>query len=621
MKHSPFVALLILGALVGPTGNAAVLTVNSAADNLTADDRLTLREAVLLVNHSGNAFAAFGRGLTPGEAGRISGVFSGDLILIEPGTYTLTLDTGATDEQRGDLDLTVSSTMLIGAGAAQTAIVQTVVGERVLEVNPGLLPDFAFTALGLTIRGGSEATGIGGGGLICGAPGNRTTLENCAFIDNHASGQGTPVGGAIAGLGGTLTVIGCRFEANSAQGGGGAIFYDSPTAVSVSRSTFAHNQSASNSAGGGALAIAGAAGNVTLQHCAFESNQCAGGGGGGALFLSAGTLDARLSRFVGNTAAVAAHGSVLRETGGTAENNWWSRNAGSAADAVVGPTITAWLQLRHRANPASLYVNQSAALVADLFGRNAGGPVPASDLVGLPPFPVPGAARFGNALRGTLSGVAMQFLDGMATATFNAGPLAGSGGADVTADAQTVTAAITILPNAPPVAGQDQLGTVENTAVSAPVIKLLANDTDPDGDTLSLTAVSPMSANGGTVVLAGDQVTYQPSAGFTGLDKFTYTLDDGHGASAQGEVHVVVLPGNAPSANTVAIRLEGDKRVLVFAGIPGQAYRVEWAPAVTGPWTAFPGNLTAGATGLIEFEDTTTPPPPQRFYRVVALNP
>src|SRR5207249_1506686 len=49
----------------------ATLTVNSAADNTTADGVLTLREAVLLVNNGGDATAALSRSLMAGEAAQV----------------------------------------------------------------------------------------------------------------------------------------------------------------------------------------------------------------------------------------------------------------------------------------------------------------------------------------------------------------------------------------------------------------------------------------------------------------------------------------------------------------------------------------------------------------------
>ena len=127
------------------------------------------------------------------------------------------------------------------------------------------------------------------------------------------------------------------------------------------------------------------------------------------------------------------------------------------------------------------------------------------------------------------------------------------------------------LPNHPPVARNDTLGTTENRPVAAPVVKLLANDTDPDGDSLAITAVSASSMHGGTVLLTAGVVTYTPAMGFAGDDRFTYTVGDGRGGTAEGTVAVTVTPSDALSLNLVAIKVEGHRRVVRFAGIPGQS--------------------------------------------------
>jgi hypothetical protein len=54
-----------------------------------------------------------------------------------------------------------------------------------------------------------------------------------------------------------------------------------------------------------------------------------------------------------------------------------------------------------------------------------------------------------------------------------------------------------------------------------------------------------------------------------------------------------------------------------FAGVPGYTYSVQWAPAVTGPWTTFT-NVTAGANGLFQVtEEVGEPGPSERYYRTI----
>ena len=173
----------------------------------------------------------------------------------------------------------------------------------------------------------------------------------------------------------------------------------------------------------------------------------------------------------------------------------------------------------------------------------------------------------------------------------------------------------TLTVYAPPVAGPDTLGTIENTAVDAPVAKLLTNDTSPIAGPLSISSVASPSTGGGTVILNGSVITYTPANNFIGTDTFVYTLSDGR-CTAQGTVTVTVSFSNAQTLNVISITLTGSTRVIQFAGIPSKTYVVQSAPAANGPWTDFSdGTLAADSTGLITYTDSTSPVPPTRFYR------
>ncbi|MCA1683923.1 MAG: tandem-95 repeat protein, partial [Actinobacteria bacterium] len=76
---------------------------------------------------------------------------------------------------------------------------------------------------------------------------------------------------------------------------------------------------------------------------------------------------------------------------------------------------------------------------------------------------------------------------------------------------------------------------------------VLANDIDPEGDTLTAGAAS--DPVGGTVTLNPDgSFTYTPDAGFAGLDTFTYVVSDGNGGSDTGNVTMVVGPFDGVTA-------------------------------------------------------------------------
>jgi hypothetical protein len=98
------------------------------------------------------------------------------------------------------------------------------------------------------------------------------------------------------------------------------------------------------------------------------------------------------------------------------------------------------------------------------------------------------------------------------------------------------------IPNTAPSAADDSAQTVQDVPVT---IDVLANDSDTDGDALSVADVA--AADNGTTAIDGDgQVVYTPDAGFTGTDSFVYTLADAQGAEVQAEVRVEVA-GPAPA--------------------------------------------------------------------------
>ena len=95
--------------------------------------------------------------------------------------------------------------------------------------------------------------------------------------------------------------------------------------------------------------------------------------------------------------------------------------------------------------------------------------------------------------------------------------------------------------NVAPQAVADSLTTAEDTAST---IDLLANDTDPDGDPISLVGTS--GGAHGSVSCAGGLCTYTPAPNFNGSDSFTYTIADGRGGSSSATVNVTVIPVDEP---------------------------------------------------------------------------
>ena len=91
--------------------------------------------------------------------------------------------------------------------------------------------------------------------------------------------------------------------------------------------------------------------------------------------------------------------------------------------------------------------------------------------------------------------------------------------------------------NVAPVANNDAATTNLNTAVT---IGVLANDTDANGDVLTVQSIG-LSPTHGTILLnANTTITYTPNTGFSGSDSFTYTATDGLLTSNTATVTITV---------------------------------------------------------------------------------
>ena len=81
-------------------------------------------------------------------------------------------------------------------------------------------------------------------------------------------------------------------------------------------------------------------------------------------------------------------------------------------------------------------------------------------------------------------------------------------------------------------------------------VDVLANDSDTDGDTLTITSVT--QAANGSVTNNGSNVTYRSNPGFVGTDTFTYTVSDGKGGSDTATVIVTVTAIAPPATWSIA---------------------------------------------------------------------
>jgi VCBS repeat-containing protein len=150
--------------------------------------------------------------------------------------------------------------------------------------------------------------------------------------------------------------------------------------------------------------------------------------------------------------------------------------------------------------------------------------------------------------------------------------------------------------NLPPTAVNDIGPAVtRDTAVTITAASLLANDSDPNGDALTITAVN--AATHGTVVLntTNNIITFTPDAGYTGPAGFSYTISDGHSGTASANVSLTVsAPGTLPvslfsTANTPTLTSLNDGSQLEVG--------VKFTSSVAGQVTALKFYRSASDTG------------------------
>ena len=219
---------------------------------------------------------------------------------------------------------------------------------------------------------------------------------------------------------------------------------------------------------------------------------------------------------------------------------------------------------------------------------------------GLPP----GLSMDANGnITGTIDHAASQggdFLDGVYQVTVYADD--GKGGVAM----QTFEWKVT---NPVPVANPD---TVDTSYVTPVIVDLLANDSDPDGDILSVVSAT-VPAGQGTVAFNGTDWVFTPAAGFTGTATISYTITDAEGAQAMSTHDVVIGPGaiNDTYGTPHETAVNGDVKSGDFY-LPASVFTKTSDPAngtvvynADGTYTYTPN---AGFTGVDTFNYLVTDP-------------
>ncbi|WP_081216113.1 ExeM/NucH family extracellular endonuclease [Pseudoalteromonas luteoviolacea] len=163
--------------------------------------------------------------------------------------------------------------------------------------------------------------------------------------------------------------------------------------------------------------------------------------------------------------------------------------------------------------------------------------------------------------------------------------------------------AVVIPDNQAPVANDDQVDAIQGETVT---IDVLANDTDADSNSLTVTAAA-LSSGAGEVSFSDAQVSFTPSNDFVGVATISYSISDGNGGTASANIVVNVAAKNlAPIASDDSANVLEDQSVTISV-LGNDTDENVASLKVTS------ASLTAGR-GQVEYSDSTVTYTPAENY-------
>ncbi len=128
-------------------------------------------------------------------------------------------------------------------------------------------------------------------------------------------------------------------------------------------------------------------------------------------------------------------------------------------------------------------------------------------------------------------------------------------------DSNTAVVTLTIAalppPNQAPVASNDNYTTTQDAPLTIDKAHgLLANDSDPDGNALTIGSISGVNPGSKFALNLDGSFTYTPAVGLVGAETFSYQASDGQALSNPATVTLQVKPKPTPQAATITIALD-----------------------------------------------------------------
>ncbi|MDA8746084.1 hypothetical protein N9N28_15780, partial [Rubripirellula amarantea] len=215
-----------------------------------------------------------------------------DVINLAAGTYQLSLTGSDNSNAAGDLDLIGTKKItIVGAGAGQTIVDATGIGDRIFDIARGTL-DIS----GVTLTGGATPTLEAGGAIRVGQ--DAELFLSDSTLTGNSSGNS---GGGISSGGKTLSIVDSVITNNTATSSGGGVQASTfgTSTVLISNSDITDNTASS----GGGLATGSPSGSGTIvidQSRILDNTSTGSGGGGGGIQHGGNTLSITESEIRGN---------------------------------------------------------------------------------------------------------------------------------------------------------------------------------------------------------------------------------------------------------------------------------------------------------------------------------
>jgi hypothetical protein len=201
---------------------------------------------------------------------------------------------------------------------------------------------------------------------------------------------------------------------------------------------------------------------------------------------------------------------------------------------------------------------------------------------------------------------------------------------DLAGNATDRSFVLTVIPgNKAPVAGADAVyRTAGGRVVKVLLSTLLANDTDADGDALSIESVQTALPDGASVKLMEPYLVYTAPPGTDSAGSFEYVLSDGlggHRLTNTVPVTVVTGAGQDELASPLAVVTDKGDVSMTWIGVARRNYKVQYTTSQQTPYTwndyTIPAVYTAartGALGVFRHQEPMSAGP-VRLYRAIPM--